>query len=80
MAPVDSPPVADGLRAAGFGATVLNAEGHSGDVRLTLTAIPRRRLGEALQIVAATNPSAFATVDDVAASTVNVIKAARVRK
>ncbi len=80
MAPVDSPQVAPQLRAAGFGATVLNAEGREGEVRLTLSAIPRRRLSEALRIVAAANPEAYATVEDVAASPVTSMKAVRIRK
>ena len=43
MAPIDTPSVGDSLRDQGFAATVLNGEGYDGEVRLTLTAIPRRR-------------------------------------
>ncbi len=80
MAPVDSPPAAAQLRAAGFGATVLNGEGLDGEVRLTLSAIPRRQLQAAMAIVRSVNPHAYVTVDDVAADPVNLMKAGRARK
>jgi len=80
MAPVASPQVAEDLRAAGFGATVLNGEGLDGEVRLTLSAIPRRQLRTAIEIVRAVNPEAYVTVDDVAANPAHLMKAGRSRK
>ena len=68
------------LRAAGFGATVLNGEGVEGEVRLTLSAIPRRQLHSAIEIVREVNPQAYVTVDDVAANPAHLMKAARARK
>ena len=80
MAPSDSPQVAPALRQEGYGATVLNAEGFDGDVRLTLIAIPRRRQQEVLAFIKSVNPNAFVTVDDISANTVNAMKASRIRK
>jgi uncharacterized protein YebE (UPF0316 family) len=80
MAPLESPEVADTMRNAGFGVTVVNGEGRDGEVRLTISAIARKRLPEALQLVHAANPAAFVTVDEVEAARVTAMKAARVRK
>ena len=80
MASIESPLVAADLRAAGFGATVLNGEGLDGEVRLTLSAIPRRQLRAAMEIVRTVNPNAYVTVDDVAANPAHLMKAARSRK
>ena len=65
IAPIDSPPVAASLRAAGFAVTVLNAEGRDGDVRLNFMVLPRRRVKEAMAIVHQINPDAFVTVEDI---------------
>lgn len=80
MSPVDRPQVAPALRKAGFGATVLNGEGIEGDVRLTLSAIPRRQLGTALEIVKGINPDSYVTVDDVAANPAFMMRSRRIRK
>ncbi len=65
ITPIDTPEVAPALRQAGFGVTVVNAEGKQGDVRLAFTVIPRRRADEALRIVSRVNPEAFLTLEDV---------------
>lgn len=65
IAPVDSPPVAEAMRGAGFQVTVLNAEGRDGEVRLNFSVMPRRRAKEALALVGAINPDAFVTVEDI---------------
>lgn len=62
---VDSPSPAQPLRDAGFGVTVLNADGMAGQVRLALTVTPRKRLVEALDIIRETNPKAYVTRDAV---------------
>jgi len=80
MAPSDSPQVVDALREKGFAATVVNAEGRDGDVRLTILAIPRKRHSEVLGIIKTLNPHAFVTVDDISANTVQAMKASRIRK
>jgi len=66
VAPLDSPPVAERLRAAGFPGTVVNAEGRDGEVRLTFSVIPRKRVREMLALVHEVNPEAFVTVEEVA--------------
>ena len=61
----ESPQSAGALRAAGFGVTVVNAEGRDGPVRLSFSVVPRKRKREALAIVARVDPAAFATFEDV---------------
>lgn len=80
MASVDAPPVAPTLRDLGFGATVINGQGLDGDVRLTICALPRRRLGEALDAIKMTNPHAFVTADEIDAFSAQAMPATRVRK
>jgi len=63
VAPVDSPALDEALRAAGFYVTVLNARGRDGDVRVSFTILPRRRMQEALRLVGRVNPSAFVTFE-----------------
>lgn len=63
VAPVDSARSADLLREAGFVVTELNARGRDGEVRIILTVIPRRRMKQALRIVADANPEAFVTFE-----------------
>jgi uncharacterized protein YebE (UPF0316 family) len=62
---VDTPSPADQLRKAGFLVTVLNAQGLTGRVRLAFSALDRRRVPGALNIVRDVNPEAFVTVEDV---------------
>ncbi len=66
VAPVDSPHVAPSLREQRFPVTVVNAEGTSGEVRISFLVIPRKDTARALAIVHETNPQAFVTVEDVA--------------
>ena len=63
VAPVDSERSAMALREAGFVVTELNAKGRDGDVRVSLTVIPRRRVKDALKIVADVNPDALVTFE-----------------
>jgi len=65
VSPVESPQVAASLREAGFGVTVVNADGRDGEVRLAFTIIPRRRRKEAVRIVHDLNPTAFVTLQDI---------------
>ena len=80
VAPVETPQAAAELREAGFGVTVLNGEGGYGDVRLSLTVVPRRRLREVLGIVYGVNPGAFVTFEQVRTPPVAYRKATAVRK
>lgn len=64
IAPVDSPQVADQLRERGYFATVLNAEGRDGDVRVVFSVVPRKRIGSIEELVAKVNPRAFVTFEE----------------
>lgn len=63
VAPVDSPAVEENLRNAGFYVTVLNARGRDGDVSVSFSVLPRKRIQEALKIVGAANSQAFVTFE-----------------
>jgi uncharacterized protein YebE (UPF0316 family) len=80
VGPVGSPSTAFDLRAAGFGATVLNGEGMDGDVRMTFTVVPRRRVREVMDIVRRVNPAAFISVQDVRTTDTAPRAATAVRK
>lgn len=78
---VRSNPTHEALRAAGFAVTVVNGEGRDGQVRVSFSVIPRKRLDRALDIVRAENADAFVTVED--AKTANIAArpaAAAIRK
>jgi len=80
ITPFETPEVAPALRDAGYGVTVVNAEGKKGDVRLAFTVIPRRRAKEVLSIVRSINPDAFVTIEDVTTPKVHARRASRIRK
>ena len=63
VAPVDSKQVAPLLRERGLGATVINGSGLDGEVRITFSVVPRKRIKEVTEIVRNTNPSAYVTID-----------------
>ncbi|MEC7863785.1 MAG: DUF5698 domain-containing protein [Bacteroidota bacterium] len=63
FASIESPSVAEPLRAKGFGVTVINGEGKDGTVKIYWCIIPRRKLKSALQIVKKVNPDAYVTTD-----------------
>ncbi|MEB2312064.1 MAG: DUF5698 domain-containing protein [Polyangiaceae bacterium] len=63
VAPVGSVSVETALREAGFFVTVLNAQGRDGDVRVSFSVLPRRRMQEALALVGRVNPAAFVTFE-----------------
>ena len=66
----DSPDIVGMLRAKGYYATVLNAEGRDGDVRIVFSVIKRRYIDEMLTLVHEINPKAFVTFEEVQASTI----------
>ncbi len=80
ITPLETPEVAPALRRAGFGVTVVNAEGKNGEVRLAFTVVPRRRHSEVLSIVNNVNPEAFVTLEDVSTPELRLMKSSRVRK
>lgn len=63
VSPVNSPSVEEQLRQAGFYVTVLNARGRDGDVRVSFSVLPRKRIQRALRIVGEVNPDAFVTFE-----------------
>lgn len=63
VTPVDSPPVEDELRAAGYYVTLLNARGRDGDVRVSFSVIPRRKIPDVLKLLKRVSPSAFVTFE-----------------
>ena len=70
VVPNDAPDVANVLRARGYYATVLNAEGRDGGVRIVFSVIKRRYTKEMLALVHEVSPKAFVTFEEVQASTV----------
>jgi uncharacterized protein YebE (UPF0316 family) len=78
--PKDAPPVADVLRGKGYYATVVNAEGRDGDVKVIFSVIPRRCTHEVLQTIKEISPSAFVTFEEVRTADLGVAPASRVRK
>lgn len=63
IAPIDSPSVADKLRDFGFDMTVINAEGHRGEVRITFGIIPRRHQDRLLKLIYDINPEALVSIE-----------------
>ena len=67
VAPNESPAVAGLIRSQGFGATVINGNGLEGEVRITFSVVPRRRVAAVLRMVHEANPDAYVTVDQTSA-------------
>lgn len=84
VAPTGSPHAAEALRRAGFVVTELNAQGRDGEVRVSFSVMPRKRVNEALRIVQKTNPAAFVSFESTtpvrAARHLHPFPAARMRK
>lgn len=66
VTPCDSAPVASLIRMQGFGATVLNGDGMNGEVQVTFTVVPRRKVDSVLRLISEANKEAFVTIDDTA--------------
>lgn len=80
ITPINTPQVTDDLRKAGFYVTVMNAEGRDGNVRLSFSVIPRKRMQEVLRLVKDINDKAFITFEETSLANLAVLPAARVRK
>lgn len=63
VAPVRTDPVAPLLRAKGYGATVVNGDGLTGDVRVTFCVVPRKEVYTVTRLIHEANPAAYVTVD-----------------
>ena len=72
VAPITTDPVAPLLRSNGFPATIFTGEGQGGDVRLTISVVPRKEVPQVLQLVQAANPRAFVTEDQT--SSINLLR------
>ncbi len=70
VAPTQTEPVAPLLREQGYGATVLNGDGLSGEVRVTFSVVPRKKVWTVTRLIHGANPEAFVTVEQTA--TVNL--------
>lgn len=79
VAPLDTPPVAPALADAGYPVTVVNGEGVFGEVRISFSVVPRRRVDHVVALIHANNPDAFVTVEDSTRTNV-ALPAAAVRK
>ena len=80
VAPIASPPLEDALREAGFYVTILNARGRDGDVRVAFTILPRRRIPDAMRLIARVNPGAFVTFEPTTPVRPGVVPATSIRK
>ena len=60
---IKAPDVAEPLRDAGHGVTVINGEGKDGAVRIYWCVVPRRKLKSVLQTIEKVNPDAYVTTD-----------------
>jgi uncharacterized protein YebE (UPF0316 family) len=64
-APASGEAIAEGLRAAGFAVTEFSAHGRDGAITVINSAIARRDIGKAQNIVRQIDPGAFITVDEI---------------
>jgi uncharacterized protein YebE (UPF0316 family) len=80
VAPVDSPSAAGALREAGYIVTEMNATGRDGEVRVSFSVLPRRRVAEALKLVRTANPQAFVAFEGTTPVRLTAFPAARARK
>lgn len=58
------PRLAPAIRDRGFGATALNGDGMNGEVIVTFTVVPRKRVDEVLAVVRSVAPAAYLTVEE----------------
>lgn len=67
IAQVESPDVATLLRENDFGATVVNGDGMTGEVRITFSVVPRREAKRVSRLIQQRNPDAYVTVESTTA-------------
>jgi uncharacterized protein YebE (UPF0316 family) len=65
VTPHDTTDLIDGLRAAQFGVTSLDAEGAKGPVKVVFTVVRRKELDSVLAVLRRFDPQAFYSVDDI---------------
>ncbi|PLX12960.1 MAG: hypothetical protein C0597_12340 [Marinilabiliales bacterium] len=59
------PVLGENLKAAGYGFTVMDAEGREGSVKLLFSTIHRKKLKKYIKLVHEVRPNAFYTVEDI---------------
>jgi uncharacterized protein YebE (UPF0316 family) len=77
ITPRDAAPLVAGMRAAGYGVTSQEGRGAAGPVRVVLTVVPRKELGQVTALIEAFDPDAFYAVEDVQAAAGGVFPARR---
>lgn len=75
----DAGPLVEGLKAAGYGVTSIDAHGATGPVRIVLTVVRRKERGEVLAIIRRLDGKAFYSVDDLQTAGEGVFPAAVAR-
>ncbi len=70
---VEADELVDNLKAAGFGLTVLEAEGATGPVKVVFTIIERHDIPRIVELIKEFNPQAFYTIEDVRFVSENVL-------
>jgi len=63
VSPIAAPSVADELRTAGFGVTIIEGEGLTGTVEIVFSVVPRKKAAEVTALVHRLSPDAFVTVE-----------------
>jgi uncharacterized protein YebE (UPF0316 family) len=63
VTPIETVAVAPLIRDQGYGATVLNGDGLSGEVRVTFCVVPRKNVYAVTGLIHRANPRGFVTID-----------------
>jgi uncharacterized protein YebE (UPF0316 family) len=71
----DAGPLIEGLKAAGYGVTTIDAQGATGPVRIVLTVVRRKDRGDVLALVRRFGGKAFCSVDDLQSAAEGVFPA-----
>jgi uncharacterized membrane-anchored protein YitT (DUF2179 family) len=53
------------MKSQNYGVTLLDAEGHYGNVKILFTVIPRQKLKPVVSFIKNINPQAFYTIEDI---------------
>ncbi|MFG0261853.1 MAG: DUF2179 domain-containing protein [Novipirellula sp. JB048] len=80
VTPITAVNVANQLRAQGYYVTTLNAEGRDGDVRVSLTVVPRRVARKLLKQIHQISPESFVTFEETTPIRLVTALASSVRK
>ena len=60
----DGDDLAQRIRAAGYGVTVVNGMGSGGEVKLLYTVVPRKNLDLVIEIIKSVSPKAFFSAEE----------------